>query len=201
MKKIFLTMALAIGLMASAQVKIGTAPETINDASLLELESSTQGLLLPRVALVNTTTRTLVGSASIQGMTVYNTANTGDVTEGLYTHNGTKWVKVGASTPSFQIQKSRVHADNAAIVWATDDYSVVTTGLGGTSKLLLPDATTLPNNAVRCVSANGTGNAGWDPAAVSGVTRGANNLPTTVSSASGFCFITISGQWYILSGR
>ena len=97
MKKIFLTMALAIGLMASAQVKIGTAPETINDASLLELESSTQGLLLPRVALVNTTTRTLVGSASIQGMTVYNTANTGDVTEGLYTHNGTKWVKVGGS--------------------------------------------------------------------------------------------------------
>ena len=90
-------MALAIGLMASAQVKIGNNPTAINDASLLELESSTQGLLLPRVALVNTTTRTLVGSASIQGMTVYNTANTGDVTEGLYTHNGTKWVKVGGS--------------------------------------------------------------------------------------------------------
>lgn len=96
-------MALAVGLMATAQVKIGNDPTNINAASLLELENSPttkQGLLLPRVALSNTTTPTLDGGLNVEGMTVYNTATAGDVTPGLYTNDGTKWVKVGGGTTS-----------------------------------------------------------------------------------------------------
>ena len=200
MKKIFLTITLAVGLMATAQVKIGNDPTNINASSLLELESSTQGVVFPRIPLTSTTAFAPL-SGHVQGMTVYNTTTAGDVTEGLYTNNGTNWVKVGSSSPSFQIQKSRVHTESSAIVWTADDYSVVTTGLGGSSKLLLPNATTLPNNSVRCVSVNAAGNVGWDPTAVAGVTRTVNSIPTTITSAAGFCFITISGQWYILSGR
>ncbi len=91
-------MALAVGLMATAQVKIGNDPTNINAASLLELENSSgtkQGLLLPRVALVSTLTPTLDGGLNVEGMTVYNTATAGDVTPGLYTNDGSKWVKVG----------------------------------------------------------------------------------------------------------
>lgn len=102
MKKIFLTMALAIGLMASAQVKIGTAPETIDANSLLELETTNQGLLFPRVALVSTTSYAPLNSTlpniKQPGMTVYNTATANDVTPGLYVNDGTNWVRLGGST-------------------------------------------------------------------------------------------------------
>jgi glutaminase len=47
MKKLFLSAALqAIGFL-NAQVKIGNNPTSLNTTSLLELESTTQGFLLP----------------------------------------------------------------------------------------------------------------------------------------------------------
>ncbi len=49
--KIYLLFALFLltGIMANAQLKIGTNPTTIQKSSILELESSRQGLLLPRL--------------------------------------------------------------------------------------------------------------------------------------------------------
>jgi hypothetical protein len=98
MKKIFLTMALALGLMATAQVKIGTDVDNINPASLLELESSTQGVNFPKLALTSTIVAApLAGGVHVAGMTVYNSNTIGDVTPGLYTNNGAAWVKLGGS--------------------------------------------------------------------------------------------------------
>ena len=99
MKNIFLTVALTAGIMASAQVKIGDNVTTLNANSLLELESTNKGVLFPRVALTGTTDATTVGT-QVAGMTVYNTAATNDVTAGMYTSNGTIWVKLGASAAS-----------------------------------------------------------------------------------------------------
>ena len=66
-------MALAVGLMATAQVKIGADVENINPASLLELESSTQGVNFPKLALTSTTVAApLAGDVHVAGMTVYN---------------------------------------------------------------------------------------------------------------------------------
>jgi trimeric autotransporter adhesin len=64
--------------MVHAQVGIGTlAPE-----GALDITSNDDGLLIPRVALVNTATVTvLTGTAS---ELVYNTATSGDVTPGFY---------------------------------------------------------------------------------------------------------------------
>jgi trimeric autotransporter adhesin len=64
--------------MVHAQVGIGTlVPE-----GALDITSNDDGLLIPRVALVNTTTVTvLTGTAS---ELVYNTATSGDVTPGFY---------------------------------------------------------------------------------------------------------------------
>jgi hypothetical protein len=55
-----------------AQVKIGDNPTTINPGSVLELESTNKGLMMPRIALTNTTTWGLLGTAAA-GMHVYNT--------------------------------------------------------------------------------------------------------------------------------
>ncbi len=88
-------------LTAQAQVKIGNNPTSINGGSLLELESTNKGLLMPRINLTNTTTWGLSGTA-VAGMHVYNT-NTGITSTntayptlvakiGEYYWDGTGWV-------------------------------------------------------------------------------------------------------------
>lgn len=145
MKKIFLTMALAIGLIASAQVKIGNNPTAIDANSLLELEATNQGLLYPRVALVSTDSYSpLVAVNPLtllvekqKGMTVYNTATTttgtNDVTPGLYVNDGTNWVKITPKT---------LYSDNGALssartVTLNNNDLTFTAGVGGTGKTVV----------------------------------------------------------------
>lgn len=88
---------------SNAQVKIGDNPTSINDASLLELESTNKGLLLPRVSLTSTRVWGLSGTP-IEGMKVYNTnsAIVGNLTaprlvtgKGVYYWTSSKWIAVG----------------------------------------------------------------------------------------------------------
>lgn len=72
-RKVLGVLALALSATASfAQVEVGDNPTTINPASVLELESTNKGLLMPRISLTNITTWGLLGTA-IAGMHVYNT--------------------------------------------------------------------------------------------------------------------------------
>ena len=72
-KQILTLFLLVLGSYAAqAQVKIGNNPTSINGGSLLELESTNKGLLMPRISLTNTTTWGLSGTA-VAGMHVYNT--------------------------------------------------------------------------------------------------------------------------------
>lgn len=92
----FIVVALSFG--AAAQVKLGANPRTINANSILEMETSNKGILLPRVALAGTDVFTPL-SAHIRGMTVYNTAtaNTGTaiaVSPGYYYNTGVQWVRI-----------------------------------------------------------------------------------------------------------
>ena len=97
MKKIFLTLALITGMIASAQVRIGGTGTAVDANAILELQSSTKGLLFPKVALTGTANVAPL-AAHTAGMTVYNTVTAGDVTPGLYANNGAAWVKLGGST-------------------------------------------------------------------------------------------------------
>jgi hypothetical protein len=67
----------------------GAAPP--DPAAGLDINFSTKGFLLPRVALV-ATTNFLPLAAHVAGMVIYNTAATGDVSPGLYFNDGTKWI-------------------------------------------------------------------------------------------------------------
>ena len=91
MKKILLSLAVLVGLNATAQVKVGDNPTTINADALLEMETTNKGMLLPRVALTATNNAAPL-TAHVAGMTVYNTATTADVVPGIYTNNGTRWL-------------------------------------------------------------------------------------------------------------
>jgi hypothetical protein len=99
----FLTAALTLtGATVFAQVGIGTS--TPNASSILELQASDKGLLLPRVALTDVNLAAPL-STHVQGMVVYNTTATiaGHVgnAEGIWRNDGTKWLKgsgVGTSS-------------------------------------------------------------------------------------------------------
>lgn len=103
MKKIFLlfiiTFSSVFAASINAQVTIGSNAEP-NANAVLDLQSSTKGLLLPRLALTRTDNAAPL-SAHTAGMTVYNTATSDDsvpfeyyVSPGLYYNDGTKWVRL-----------------------------------------------------------------------------------------------------------
>ena len=105
---LLLVVILGMGINSQAQVTIGSG-ESPNIDALLDLKetntgTSNKGLLLPRVSLASTASASPL-SAHVAGMTVYNTATTGDVTPGHYYNDGTKWVKlfpeVSSVTPKF----------------------------------------------------------------------------------------------------
>jgi len=87
-----LAFALIISLPAFSQ-NAGISPTGAalpNAASGLDINFTTKGLLIPRVALTGT------GNASplpshVNGMVVYNTATVTDVIPGIYIDNGTRW--------------------------------------------------------------------------------------------------------------
>ncbi len=83
-----------------AQVGIGNTNPNAN--ALLEIgdaTTTTQGLLLPRVDLVSTTSFAPM-SAHLQGMVVYNKNTAGDVIPGYYYNDGGQWVRLAADAPN-----------------------------------------------------------------------------------------------------
>ena len=81
-----------------AQVGIGNTNP--NNDALLEIgdaTTTTKGLLLPRVNLVNTSNFAPM-TAHVQGMVVYNKNTAGDVTPGYYYNDGSQWVRIAASS-------------------------------------------------------------------------------------------------------
>ncbi len=88
-KLLFLTVFVSvITNFTMAQVGVGTT----TPAGALDVTSTTDGFLAPRIALTNTTTATVVTPTTAE--LVYNTATAGDVTPGYYYWDGAKWVRL-----------------------------------------------------------------------------------------------------------
>ncbi|WP_298115578.1 hypothetical protein [Flavobacterium sp.] len=100
MKQLISILLLSLGLVSYGQVKVGNNITTLQNGSLLELETNgtKAGLKLAEVALtdVNDVTTIPVTAAS-KGMLVYNTAASGvgeaAVVAGVYVFDGVKWAK------------------------------------------------------------------------------------------------------------
>ena len=91
--KLFLIIALLLASIGgfSQSVGINATGNPPNANAGLDVDFTTKGMLIPRVALTNTSSFAPL-SAHVAGMIVYNTATTGDVTPGFYCNNGTRWV-------------------------------------------------------------------------------------------------------------
>ncbi|MFC3813265.1 fibrobacter succinogenes major paralogous domain-containing protein [Lacihabitans lacunae] len=89
MKKIiqfFMLALITLGYNATAQVKLGDNPTSIDNSAALEIESTTKGLLTPRMTEAQ---RTAIASPA-NGLVVYQT----DATAGFYFYDGTTWSRL-----------------------------------------------------------------------------------------------------------
>lgn len=115
MKRKFLTILAAILIAAGtqAQVKVGDNPTTIDANSVLEIESTNKGLLMPRLALTSVNNASPL-NAFVAGMVVYNTATAGvspnNVTPGVYYCDGTKWQRIINATTDQTVDVSGLTA-------------------------------------------------------------------------------------------
>ncbi len=132
---------------ANAQTGIGTI--TPNASAKLEVASSTQGFLPPRIALTGTNDNTTIKNAAgtsitpATGLLIYNTATTGttpnNVVPGYYYWNGTVWVQISnglivdSKTAGFTLSAS----DNNKVIIVTSSTAVSVT-VSNTSPNILP---------------------------------------------------------------
>jgi hypothetical protein len=130
-----------------AQTGIGTTSP--NASAKLEVASSTQGFLPPRIALTGTNDNTTIKNAAgtsitpAIGLLVYNTASAGtapnNVIPGYYYYNGTAWVQIAnglifdSKTAGFTLSA----ADNNKIILITSE-SAVTVTVSNISTNVLP---------------------------------------------------------------
>ncbi|WP_028376476.1 hypothetical protein [Leeuwenhoekiella sp. MAR_2009_132] len=99
LKFFIFSIALFFSFVSHAQVGIGTT--TPANGSLLDIEASDKGLLIPRVSLTGITDNTTITPSATKGLLVFNQAVTtgaNAVTEGFYYWDGTKWVAL--TTPA-----------------------------------------------------------------------------------------------------
>lgn len=89
----------------NSQVGIGTTNPA--PGSMLDIDSSDKGILVPRVTLTGTNDVTTVTPSASLGLLVFNTANAGTgviaVTEGFYYWNGTQWMRIQGERINWKI--------------------------------------------------------------------------------------------------
>ena len=124
MKKLFLFATLLVIGIANAQVKIGNNPTSMNPASILELESTTQGFLMPRLTYAQ---RTDIANPPA-GLQVWCT-DCGDSGE-LQLFTGTSWV-------TSSVLAGNIPPIICAQSWATLNLDVTTYSDG----TLIPEVT------------------------------------------------------------
>lgn len=126
-----MSLLVCLSVTSHAQVTIGSGEEP-NMNAILDLKetaggSSTKGLLLPRVTLSSTTSFSPL-SAHVAGMTVYNTATTGDVTPGYYINDGTRWVRSSGKNqfymPSIILPTDPATLPNSNYTYSGSTFSV-----------------------------------------------------------------------------
>jgi hypothetical protein len=172
------------------QVKIGDNPTVVQSGSLLELESLTKGLRLPRIPLNNLNGWGLDGTP-VSGMLICN--DTGSVPKGIYYWNtdSTQWVRVVNAAELASLIKQNTTVSNS-----TSGDTLITTvnGVAAAGVPIVNSDSLLVTNGVLISKVNGVASSGVPvlTSANNGLTTingnvqlgGALNTPTTITTSS-----------------
>ena len=104
-----------------AQVGIGTTNP--NPDALLDLTTSDQGLLLPRVVLTDSTVAAPL-SAHVPGMFVFNTTASGNVNRGVYYNDGISWKLLGPSSKGWLLTGNTGTISNTNFLGTLDNQAL-----------------------------------------------------------------------------
>ena len=88
MKKVFLLILFAHGVFLSGFAQVGIGTTTPSSSAILDIKSSTKGLILPR-----TSTTTRLSMAGVKGLTVYDTT-----ASQIFYHTGSTWLNLATGT-------------------------------------------------------------------------------------------------------
>ncbi|NTW32652.1 MAG: hypothetical protein HGB12_08520, partial [Bacteroidetes bacterium] len=77
----------------NASVAINSNGFSGDNSAMLDISSTNQGMLIPRVALTNTTSSFPITNPA-NSLLVYDSATTGDITPGFYYWDSSKWVRL-----------------------------------------------------------------------------------------------------------
>ena len=157
MKIIFTLLTLTvIGLYTLQAQSIGIGTPTPNSSAILDLSSSTQGFLPPRM----TTTQRNAISNKAAGLVIYNT-----ITNCIEMHNGSNWINFCTSLPSSVLGKSLLGGnqdDRSGYIQQTSDGGFI---LGGVSESSLNgDVTDTSNGGLDCwiLKLDASGSVSWN---------------------------------------
>jgi len=92
------------GLLKAQNVGISTTGAVPNSSALLDVDASpgnNLGMLIPRVALTQTTSNAPIGAGAAVSLLVYNTATINDVTPGFYYWTGAVWNRFFTGTGGY----------------------------------------------------------------------------------------------------
>ena len=205
-------------------LKVGSSPTIINPSAALEVESSSKGVLLPRVALTGTTDVTTILSPTAS-MLVYNTATAGtapnNVTPGYYYWSGAAWTRFTTGTPSadWTLTGNAGSVAGTNFMGTTDAVDFVTKTnnierLRVTSAGNVGIGTTTPSNALHVSAASNplkltglqTGNLGLDNVLTADATGVVRQVPFNASadqslgSISAFAFSAVPSDYLECNG-
>lgn len=152
MRKIFAFLVLTVllfSLISFGQVSINTDGTSPNSSSILDVKSTTKGLLPPRVALTGTSSSSPIVLPA-NGLLVYDTVTAGDVTPGYYFWNrdAASWVRFSSGGA---VGNTVAKTANATLL-KTDGFVVASNNI----TLTLPAVTSLDNGLQITVKNAGT---------------------------------------------
>ncbi len=136
MKTTILTTILVIfSLGLSAQVSVNTDGSDPDGSAMLDVKSTDKGMLVPRIALVNTSDP--ISGMKPEGLLVWNTSTTGNYPEpGFYYWNGSEWIKISVSGDVSSMIKD-ADGDTKVLVEENADEDKIRFYVEGTAAMII----------------------------------------------------------------
>jgi hypothetical protein len=201
---VFLIYSVTVKLYAQQNVSISDVNTSPDASSVLDVSSTTKGLLVPRVALTSTTNQSPIpnGITVATALLVYNTATSGDVTPGFYHWANNKWNRfdTGNNIGDWKLLgNSGTNAssnflgttDNVDLVFRTNNTEKVRVLSGGNVGI----GTTLPSNKLSILTPTSN-----DGIFLTDGTRWMRNLPGTTGNGSYNNIVSANDNALIFSG-
>lgn len=111
--------------LGNDNAKIGIGTSTPHVSSIVEINATNKGLLIPRVSLTSTTDQATITQLT-ESLLVYNNNTAGDITPGFYYWTGSVWKALGATGGGSGGSSSKIYGEiyyGSDITFTMDQYT------------------------------------------------------------------------------